>query len=145
MTHLKGLLAAPRWSPDGKAIAFLFTEDLPRAAGPLDPVMPPSGVIESKIYEQRIAVVDAATGAVRQISPPDLYVYEYDWSPDGRTFAATAAHGAGDDNWWIAQLYTDSGRWRRDAKSIYKAAACSGRSPRRAGRPTAGRSCSSAG
>src|SRR6202035_4284954 len=96
----------PRWSPDGKRIAILFTENLPRAAGPLDPVLPDSGVVESKIYEQRLAVVDAATGAVRQLSPADHYIYEYDWSPDGHTFAVTAARGAGDDNWWIAQLYT---------------------------------------
>jgi dipeptidyl aminopeptidase/acylaminoacyl peptidase len=119
LTHLKGLLAAPRWSPDGKRIAMLFTENLPRAAGPLDPVLPPEGVIGSKIYEQRIAVVDAAGGSVRQVSPPDLYVYEYDWSPGGQTFAATAAHGAGDDNWWIAQLYTISAE-TGETKSIYR-------------------------
>jgi dipeptidyl aminopeptidase/acylaminoacyl peptidase len=106
LTHLSGLLAQPHWSPDGKRIAFLFTENLPRAAGPLDPVLPASGVVESKIYEQRLAVVDAASGAVRQLSPADFYIYEYDWSPDGRNFAVTAALGAGDDNWWIAQLYT---------------------------------------
>jgi len=106
LTHLKGLLAEPRWSPDGKRIAILYTENLPHAAGPLDPVPPDSGVLGAEIYEQRLTVVDVATGAARQLSPKDMYVYEYDWSPDGRTFAATAAHGAGDDNWWIAQLYT---------------------------------------
>ena len=106
LTHLKGLLADPKWSPDGKRIAVLFTENLPRAAGPLDPVLPDSGVVESKIYEQRIAIVDAASGAARQITPADFYIYEYDWSPDGRSFAVSAARGAGDDNWWIAQLYT---------------------------------------
>ena len=69
--------------------------------------MPPdSGVLGSQIYEQRLAVVSVATGVTRQVSPKDMYVYEYDWSPDGGAFAATAAPGAGDDNWWIAQLYT---------------------------------------
>ena len=110
VTHLTGLLAEPHWSPDGQRVAFLFTENLPRAAGPLDPVLPVSGVAESNIYEQRLAIVDAVDTlrerAVRQLSPADFYIYEYDWSPDGRTFAATASHGAGDDNWWIAQLYT---------------------------------------
>ena len=105
LTHLKGLLAAPRWSPDGKQIAILFTENLPHAAGPLDPVPVESGVLESRIFEQRLTLVDVATGAVRQLSPKDMYVYEYDWSPDGRSFAATAAQGDGDANWWIAQLY----------------------------------------
>src|SRR5882724_2229571 len=33
-TSVKGLLATPRWSPDGKTIAVLFTENATRAAGP---------------------------------------------------------------------------------------------------------------
>ena len=119
LTHLKGLLAEPRWAPDGKRLAILFTENLPHAAGPLDPVPPDSGVLGSQIYEQRLAVVDAASGTARQVSPKDMYVYEYDWSPDGRTFAATGAHGAGDDNWWIAQLYTMPAEGG-EMKSIYQ-------------------------
>jgi dipeptidyl aminopeptidase/acylaminoacyl peptidase len=119
LTQLNGLLADPKWSPDGKQIAILFTQDLAHAAGPLDPVPPETGVLESKIYEQRLAIVDAATGAVRQLSPSDLYIYEYDWSPDGKSFAATAAPGAGDDNWWIAQLYVVSAS-TGETKSIYQ-------------------------
>jgi dipeptidyl aminopeptidase/acylaminoacyl peptidase len=34
-----------------------------------------------------------------------LNIYEYDWSPNGRSFVASAAPGPGDNNWWIAQLY----------------------------------------
>jgi Tol biopolymer transport system component len=40
VTNLKGFLADPAWSPDGKTIAVLFTEDAPRAAGPLMPMTP---------------------------------------------------------------------------------------------------------
>jgi len=109
LTHLTGFLQGPSWSPDGKRLAILFTENAPRSAGPLEPVTPDSGVVEAKIYEQRITIVDPAAGAaIHQISPADFYIYEYDWSPDGRSFAATASRGAGDDNWWIAQLYTIS-------------------------------------
>jgi dipeptidyl aminopeptidase/acylaminoacyl peptidase len=118
LTHLTGLLADPKWSPDGKQVALLFTQDLLHASGPLDPVPVETGVLESKIYEQRLAVVDVASGATRLLSPADMYIHEFDWSPDGRGFAATAAHGAGDDNWWIAQLYTIS--LSGQAKSIYK-------------------------
>ena len=118
LTHLKGLLAEPKWSPDGKRFAILFTENLPHSAGPLDPVPPESGVLESQIFEQRLAVVDTATGAARQLTPKDMYVYEYDWAPDSHGFAVTAAPGDGDANWWIAQLYlvAESGAM----KSIYK-------------------------
>ncbi len=119
LTTLTGYLSDPGWSPDGKTLAFLFTENAPRAAGPLMAMTPETGVIGGKIYEQRLNIVDVATGKTHQLSPPDLYVYEYDWSPDGRNFAATAAHGAGDDNWYVAQLYT-LGLAGGDMKSIYK-------------------------
>ena len=119
VTHLTGLLADPRWSPDGKRIAVLFTENLPHRAGPLDPVPPDSGVLESKIYEQRIAVIDLASGSSRQIHPADMYIYEYDWSPDGRSFAVSAAAGMGDNNWWIAQIYTVPSAGG-ELKAVYK-------------------------
>lgn len=106
LTSLKGFLADPAWSPDGKTLAILFTENAPRAAGPLMPMTPETGVIDSKVYEQRLATVDVASGTVRQLSPPDMYVYEYNWSPDSKNFALIAAHGAGDSNWYVAQIYT---------------------------------------
>jgi dipeptidyl aminopeptidase/acylaminoacyl peptidase len=87
-------------------LAVLFTENAPRAPGPLEPVAAETGVISEQIYNQRLALVDPASGKARQVSPADLYVHEYDWSPDGRSFLATAAPGPGDDNWYIAQLYT---------------------------------------
>jgi dipeptidyl aminopeptidase/acylaminoacyl peptidase len=106
LTGLTGALADPAWSPDGKSIAFLFTENSPRKADPLLPVAPETGVIGGKVYEQRLAVVDVASGKVTQLSPADMYVYEFDWSPDSKSFALLAAHGAGDANWYVAQLYT---------------------------------------
>jgi hypothetical protein len=38
---------------------------------------------------------------------PDLYVYQFDCLPDGG-FIGTAAPGDGDNNWWVAKLYTFS-------------------------------------
>lgn len=106
MTSLTGYLADPAWSPDGREIALLFAENAPGGGGPLEAVPAQTGVIESQVYNQRIAVVDRASGSVRQVTPKELHVYEYDWSPDGRAFAFTAARGPGDNNWWIARLYT---------------------------------------
>jgi dipeptidyl aminopeptidase/acylaminoacyl peptidase len=74
---------------------------------------------------QRLALVDVATGKIRLLTPADLFVYQYDWSPDSRQMAITAApccneaNGSGENNWWTAELYRldiDSGR----ATSIYK-------------------------
>ena len=106
LTRLTGYLADPKWSRDGKRLAILFTENAPRTAGPLAPMTPPSGVIDSKVYEQRLTTVDLASGQAQQLSPAEIYVYEYDWSPDGNNFALIAAPGSGDANWYIAQIYT---------------------------------------
>lgn len=106
LTHLKGFLAGPGWSPDGKTIAVLFTENATRAAGPLVAETPDEGVVSEDFLEQRLTLVDAATAKVRQISPKELYVYEFDWSPDGKQLAITAAPGNGDDNWYVAGLFS---------------------------------------
>src|SRR5271168_2729407 len=103
--ELKGYVENPRFSPDGSKLAILFIEGMPRAAGPLQPMTPLAGVVDQKIYEQRIATIDLSTDRLTQITPADVYVYEYDWTPDGQGWAASAAHGSGDNNWWIARLY----------------------------------------
>ena len=66
---------------------------------------PLAGVVGSKVYEQRVAIIDLTTNALTVISPADMYVYEYDWTPDGQAWVATAAHGSGDANWYVARLY----------------------------------------
>ena len=119
LTSVKGFLSTPTWSPDGKTIAVLFTENATRAAGPLVAETPQTGVIEEAVTEQRLALVDVSTRKLRQISPADMYVYEYDWSPDGKRFITTAGHGSGDDNWYIAELYTIDAA-TGETKSIYK-------------------------
>ncbi|ABF41117.1 peptidase S9, prolyl oligopeptidase [Candidatus Koribacter versatilis Ellin345] len=105
IASLKGYVQTPRFSPDGSKLALLFIEDLPRVAGPLQPMTPLAGVIDEKVYEQRITTIDVASKAIKQVTPADVYIYEYDWLPDGSGWAAIAAHGSGDNNWWIARLY----------------------------------------
>jgi dipeptidyl aminopeptidase/acylaminoacyl peptidase len=104
LTDVKGTLNAPKFSPDGKTIAVLFTENAPRAAGPLVAEVPETGEIKDAFFEQRLAVVDIASGKLRQVSPADTYVYQYDWSPDGLNFVVSSALGNGDNNWWTAEL-----------------------------------------
>jgi dipeptidyl aminopeptidase/acylaminoacyl peptidase len=118
LTQLAGYAARPHWSHDGKRVAFLYIEGA-GGGGPLLAAPTSTGVIDKAIHNQRIAVVDLAAGELRQVSPGDLHVYDFDWSPDDKMFVATAAPGPGDNNWWIAQIYKidiDKGT----ATSIYK-------------------------
>ncbi len=125
LTNVKGFLANPGWSPDGKTLAVLFTENATRASGPLVAETPETGEIKDAFFEQRLALIDvaggepAAAGKLTQITPADTYIYGYDWSPDGKRFVLSSAPGNGDNNWWIAELSTlDAATGRM--KSIYK-------------------------
>jgi dipeptidyl aminopeptidase/acylaminoacyl peptidase len=104
--EVKGYVQNLRFSPLGNQLAYLFTEGLPRIAGPLQPMTPLAGEIGSEVYEQRIATLGRATPLLKLVTPADMYIYEYDWTPDGKSFVATAAHGSGDANWYVAHLYT---------------------------------------
>src|SRR2546421_3761787 len=89
-THLKGYAARPRWSHDGKQIAFLWIENA-GGGGPLFAAPTTTGVIDTAIHNQRVAIFEVATGKVRQVTPPDLHIYDFDWSPDDKTFVTSAA------------------------------------------------------
>jgi len=54
--------------------------------GPLVAETPETGEIKDAFFEQRLALVDVAGGESHSISPVDMYVYEYDWSPDSSRF-----------------------------------------------------------
>jgi len=118
LSQLKGYAARPRWLHNGKQIAFLYIEDA-GGGGPLMAAPANTGVIDTAIHNQRIAVLDLPTGKLRQVSPPNLHIYDYDWSPDGKKFVASAAPGPGDNNWWIAQIYAIDIA-KGEATSIYK-------------------------
>jgi dipeptidyl aminopeptidase/acylaminoacyl peptidase len=118
ISNLTGYAARPRWSHNGKQIAFLYVEGA-GGGGPLMAAPATTGVIDTAIHNQRIAVLDLVNGQLHQVSPPDLHVYDFDWSPDDQVFVATAAPGPGDNNWWIAQIYTISSR-NGSATVIYK-------------------------
>ena len=118
ITNLNGYAARPRWSHDGKQIAFVYIQGA-GGGGPLMAAPTTTGVIDTAIHNQRIAVLNVDTGQLRQVSPENLHIYDYDWSPDDKMFVATAAPGPGDNNWWIAQIYTIDIA-KGNAKSIYK-------------------------
>jgi len=130
LSHLHGYLDAPAFSPDGKRIAFLYVEGATRPAGALAAMDLPSGVIgEDHIEVQRVAQIAISSpfdceppalpdkrpqgsqgsclgGLFSFLTPPSLHVYEFDWSPDSKSLAYVAADPPGENNWWLAKLYT---------------------------------------
>lgn len=105
-----GYVSHLKWSPDGKYLSVLYVEKASREPSPMAAENKAVGLIDSAVNRdvQRIAVIDRATGKTQQISPPNFYIFEYDWSPDSKKFVYTGALPPGDDNWYIARLYQQS-------------------------------------
>ena len=107
LTHLTGNMDSLAFSPDGRSVGFLFVENATRSAGALAAMKPWSGVIgEDGVEIQRVGSVHTANGNFAFLTPPDLHVYEFDWSPDSHELAFIAANPPGENNWWVAKLYT---------------------------------------
>jgi dipeptidyl aminopeptidase/acylaminoacyl peptidase len=119
LTHLHGAATSLAWSPDGRQIGFLYVPGATRPAGALAAMKPPSGVIGVEGLEiQHVAAADASSGDVRLLTPDALHAYEFNWSPDGREVAYVAAPPPGENNWWVAQLYTQQAEAGAQPRSI---------------------------
>lgn len=70
----------PRWSPDGRRVAFLAA---------------PTGETGSSLH---VYVADVATGAVQRVFSSDAGNFSVAWSPDGRWLAFTAVTPADDSS-----------------------------------------------
>ncbi|MFC5527604.1 prolyl oligopeptidase family serine peptidase [Rhodanobacter ginsengisoli] len=106
LARLKGYVRALQWRGDGKSLGFLYVPGATRHASAVAAAKPAAGEIGvTGVEVQRVASIDVANGALHELSPSSLYAYEFNWSPDGRRIAYTAAVPPGDNNWWIARLY----------------------------------------
>ena len=115
LLDFSGTIGHLRYLPDGR-LAMLAIQNATKEVGATQAGAAIAGDLDAPPPEQRIAVLEQ--GALRWVSPPDLFVYEYDWRAGGKGFIGTAAPGDGDNNWWTAKLYAfpESGT---DARVIY--------------------------
>jgi dipeptidyl aminopeptidase/acylaminoacyl peptidase len=104
IASLAGVVQGLKWSPDGRFISVLSIPNPHRKAGALAAGARDVGVIGSVVDEQRVGIVNVTNGSIRYLTPANMYVYEYGWSPDAKHIAFTYAYGNGDNNWWIARL-----------------------------------------
>jgi len=110
ISSLHGVTDLPAIAPDGRSIAFLYVPGATRPAGALAAMKAPSGVIgEDGVEVQRVATVPLGLSVPSEptvVTPASLHIYEFDWSPDSKSLAYVAAEPPGENNWWVAKLYT---------------------------------------
>ncbi|MGY3040869.1 dipeptidyl aminopeptidase/acylaminoacyl peptidase [Rhodanobacter sp. TND4EL1] len=106
LAELKGYVRSLQWTGNGKSLGFLYVPGATRRASAVFAAKPLVGEVGvTGVEVQRVASLDVANGALRELTPASMYAYEFDWSPDGTRIAYTAAPPPGDNNWWIAKLY----------------------------------------
>ena len=109
VSHLRGFVHELAWTPSGRALSFLYVKGDVHPIAAVSATKPQIGVIgRTGVEHQRLALMPWRGGAVRQITPARLFVYEYDWAPQGHRVAYVAAPPPGRDNWWVAKLYTQA-------------------------------------
>ena len=121
-SYLHGEVSSLQWSPDGKSIAFLYVENATRRAGATDAMKPWSGVIGQDIEAQTVSVIQGLDKggniavslflpSIQRAPTPhitQLHAYEFAWAPDSAHIVFVGAPAPGEDNWWLAKLYTVS-------------------------------------
>ncbi|GAA4309913.1 S9 family peptidase [Mucilaginibacter gynuensis] len=107
-SNLNGYVSHPSWSPDNNKISLLYVNNATRAPSPVAAKSKAVGVIDSLGNQdvQQLIVIDLQKKQTLELSPSGLYVFEYDWSPDSKSLVYTASLPPGDDNWYIAKLYS---------------------------------------
>jgi dipeptidyl aminopeptidase/acylaminoacyl peptidase len=91
-----------RFGPGGR-LAMLAIEGANKEVGATQAGAPITGDVSGPGPEQRIGILEG--DKLHWASPANMFVYEYNWLPNGNGFVGTAAYGDGDNNWWVAKLY----------------------------------------
>lgn len=83
------------WSPDGSRIAFLSPE------GP-EPATDPK--VNEATRHRRLWTVHPNSDIPEPVTPPDVTIWRYAWSPDSRSFAVWYSAGPYEGDWYGGQF-----------------------------------------
>jgi dipeptidyl aminopeptidase/acylaminoacyl peptidase len=93
--HMPNGVSDPAWSPDGGRLAFLSLE------GP-EPARDP--IVVGPGRHRRLWTIPAGGDTPEPITPPNLTIWEYAWSPDGQAFAVYYSTGPDELDWYRGQI-----------------------------------------
>lgn len=105
IAQVSGSACKMKWSAEGSSLAFLLAShahDGGHKVGNYRRV----GVMVVPHDTQRITLLPARGGDTQPVSPDGLWVYDFDWRPNGMGFVAVAAEGDADNQWYQARLVT---------------------------------------
>jgi dipeptidyl aminopeptidase/acylaminoacyl peptidase len=115
--EIPGSVEDIQWSPDGSSLLVLAADLGSDRAGAqtatkiaeADAEEPDPKVYRPAAYWRRLYVVDAASGATKEVSPEGVNVFEYDWA--GGKVAAVCTDEPSESAWydaWIGLIDLDS-------------------------------------
>src|SRR5258708_20327436 len=82
-----GALHDIRWSPDGTRLSALYSSPDEQANSPVAATPRDTGVIDSHVDRQHLAIIDVASGELKTITANDSYIYDYHWAPTAQHLA----------------------------------------------------------
>jgi dipeptidyl aminopeptidase/acylaminoacyl peptidase len=116
------------WSPDGSRVAFLSADGEASEADPK---------VNEEEHHARLWTLSPASDTPEPVSPPNVTIWYYAWSPDTRQIAVYYSMGPHESDWYrgqiglmeasggalrqISNLTRQAGAisWSRDSQSIY--------------------------
>ncbi len=120
--------ASPRWSADGTHIAFLSREGAEYTGGPK---------VNEELRHTRLWCVRPESDTPEPLTPPDVTIWRYAWSPDGTRIAVFYSTGPGETDWYRGEIGIVAARggavrpithltrqaetptWSRDGRTLY--------------------------
>ncbi|GAA0723621.1 S9 family peptidase [Dokdonella soli] len=91
LTDIPGGIKKFKWSRNGKLLAFVRRDPEAKVLAERRALKADEVEVDKNYRYDRLWVFDLATRQARLLTPPDLNIVEFDWSPDGKRIAASAS------------------------------------------------------